>query len=368
MELVSNASDEGVSVGPEEPTIDELLGLGPGLEPENAPDSATQEFFEPGGAEPDSKLQGMPLPPAACLQAAATLLKARHANFFKSHQLAGCDWMLQTLLATGGCLLADSMGMGKTFQAAVLAGIFVLADPSFLVRIVCPAAVVDQWRAELQHVFGFHPPAVKILSMDSQQPATACGLLILDEVHLIKNKKSKRFKRFLAWPCTLRLGLTGTQNDLSEFLSIASLLRPDQEMPAVSLSVIRDAREPGATLEKKNEAETQLSALQAFTADFMLQREMDARDLPCKSTNLVFLPLPDNLRMQYRTALDEMASANAPSSSIETLEHLNKVLCSTVDGNPKLLILLCAFFPSLGLQTSFPVFATYLLNPKPYTY
>ena len=38
----------------------------------------------------------------------------------------------------------------------------------------------------------------------------------------------------------------------------------------------------------------------------------------------------DNVRMQHRTALDEMADANAPSASIETLERLDRALCSTV--------------------------------------
>ena len=63
--------------------------------------------------------------------------------------------MLQRLGAGRGCLLADEMGMGKTFQAAILAASFVLADPSSVVHIVCPAALMDQWQAELSHVYGF---------------------------------------------------------------------------------------------------------------------------------------------------------------------------------------------------------------------
>ncbi|CAE7657305.1 RAD54 [Symbiodinium sp. CCMP2592] len=230
------------------------------------------------------------------------------------------------------------MGMGKTFQATVLACIFVLADPSFIVHIVCPAALMDQWQAELQHVFGAVPPAVKILSMDSKEKPCASGLLILDEIHLIKNKRSKRYNRFLDWPCSLRLGLTGTpiQNDLVEFLAIVALLRPGQEIPAVNLTVVRDAREPGATLEKIGEAEKQLSSLQAFTCDFMLQREMDSHALPRKTTHLVFLPLPERVRVQYQKTLDEASSATArKSASIETLENLNKVLYSMTNGNPK---------------------------------
>ena len=60
------------------------------------------------------------------------------------------------------------------------------------------------------------------------------------------------------------------------------------------------AREPGATLEKISGPEKQLFLLQAFAGDFMLQREMDSQALPPKTTNLVFLPLPELMRRPYR--------------------------------------------------------------------
>ena len=47
---------------------------------------------------------------------------------------------------------------------------------------------MEQWRSELQHVFEFTLP-VKVMSMDDRQSSSPAGLLILDEVHLIKKQK-----------------------------------------------------------------------------------------------------------------------------------------------------------------------------------
>ena len=69
----------------------------------------------------------------------------------------------------------------------------------------------------------------------------------------------------------------------------------------------------------------------------MLQRSADSQALPPKTTNLVVLKMEDSMIQQYRRALDDTAGAKEASASIETLEKLNKVLCSTTDGNPKLL-------------------------------
>ena len=87
----------------------------------------------------------LPLPRSECVHAALTLLKTRHAAYFKPRQPTGCDWTLQRLGAGRACLLADEMGMGKTFQAALLAASFVLADPSSVMRLVCPAALQPSW-------------------------------------------------------------------------------------------------------------------------------------------------------------------------------------------------------------------------------
>ena len=201
--------------------------------------------------------------------------------------------------------------------------------------------------------------------------------MIIDEIHLIKNKTSKRYSRFLKWPCAVRPGLSGTpiQNDLQEFLSLAALLRPGQKMPVVNLSLVRAAREPNATSDKISNAEKQLSCLQDFTEEFTLQRGADSTALPKKVTSLVFLPLPDHMVAEYREALAQMARAKKPSTSIEVLEKLSKILYSTPDGNPKSLNL--RYWSGNGIQTIWGVrdimrktairgkISTYIGYPKP---
>lgn len=55
-----------------------------------------------------------------------------------------------------------------------------------------------------------------------------CELLIFDEGHRLKNKKSKLFKKIQTFKCKKRILLTGTplQNNLDELYTCIALVNP----------------------------------------------------------------------------------------------------------------------------------------------
>ena len=93
--------------------------------------------------------------------------------------------------------LADVMGLGKTVQAAIAAGVTGAGS----VLIICPASVVPNWL----HEWSEWGPQVNVtcVSFSSQKKlAEAAGqhwdLVIIDEAHYCKNPKAKRTKAALA--------------------------------------------------------------------------------------------------------------------------------------------------------------------------
>jgi SNF2 family DNA or RNA helicase len=108
-------------------------------------------------------------------------------------------------------ILADEAGLGKTRQALTAA-----LQRGQGVLVVCPAVAVGVWQRE----FAQWAPTVKVLTQENSKPVAApgpgealvttydrCALAsgergrwaaILDEAHLLKNRKTKRFARVLA--------------------------------------------------------------------------------------------------------------------------------------------------------------------------
>ena len=62
----------------------------------------------------------------------------------------------------------------------------------------------------------------------SEKLSAKCDLMVFDEGHRLKNKKSKMFKKILAFKCKKRVLLTGTpiQNNLEELYTCIMLVNP----------------------------------------------------------------------------------------------------------------------------------------------
>ncbi|HEY9230314.1 MAG TPA: SNF2-related protein [Gemmatimonadaceae bacterium] len=171
------------------------------------------------------------------------------ANTIKElpHQI---DVALRVLRQMGGrALLADEVGLGKTIEAGIILKELVVRGLARRILILTPAALVDQWRGELETKFfeQFDTPndpdewrrtARGIASYDRavrkghqeailQEP---WDLVILDEAHKVKNEKGARYKFISKIQRNYILLLTATplQNDLRELYNLVTLLRPGQ--------------------------------------------------------------------------------------------------------------------------------------------
>jgi superfamily II DNA or RNA helicase len=153
----------------------------------------------------------------------------------------------------GRVLLADEVGLGKTIEAGMVLKEYLLRGMIDRILVLTPAALVGQWREELEMKFGFSGATTQdaLLREDadafwSQKRIIASisaarrqehaerllghsfDLVIVDEAHHLCDRSSQSWKlvdalnkRFL-----LLLSATPVQNDLVELYNLLTLLKP----------------------------------------------------------------------------------------------------------------------------------------------
>jgi superfamily II DNA or RNA helicase len=105
------------------------------------------------------------------------------------HQRDAVDCALRLLAARGGVLLADEVGLGKSFVAAEVMRRFG-AD----LDLVVPRSIVEQWRATLRD-FGVE---ARLLTHDGIVsdpfiPRAMRRLVVVDEAHAFRNPRTQRY-------------------------------------------------------------------------------------------------------------------------------------------------------------------------------
>ncbi|KAF6656247.1 DEAD/DEAH box helicase [Paenibacillus polymyxa] len=149
---------------------------------------------------------------------------------------------------SGRAILADEVGLGKTIEAGMILKEYLVRGLASKVLILVPASLVLQWVRELNSKFGIPAVAQKkayswssevvVASMDTakREPHsnilldTDYDLLIIDEAHKLKNKKTSNYQFIMKLRKKYCLLLTATpvQNDLSELFNLITLLKPGQ--------------------------------------------------------------------------------------------------------------------------------------------
>jgi SWI/SNF-related matrix-associated actin-dependent regulator 1 of chromatin subfamily A len=127
---------------------------------------------------------------------------------FRSYQRDGASWVAAMLAATGGTLLADDMGVGKTAQAIV----GVEATDVEWIQVVCPAIVVPhwsaqiarwsseggaRWRAPLSYDKFANAEKRRVAAKTPTSLGRAC--LVVDECQYVSNPKTARYKALRSW-------------------------------------------------------------------------------------------------------------------------------------------------------------------------
>jgi SNF2 family DNA or RNA helicase len=149
----------------------------------------------------------------------------------------------------GRAILADEVGLGKTIEAGLILKEYWIRGLIRKVLILVPASLVLQWVRELNQKFSIPAVAQKkhymweksdiiVASMDTakREPHREIvmkmqyDMLIIDEAHKLKNKKTTnyQFVNQLHKKYCLLLTATPIQNDLSELYNLINILKPGQ--------------------------------------------------------------------------------------------------------------------------------------------
>ncbi len=161
------------------------------------------------------------------------------------HQIQTAKMVIEKL--NGRALLADEVGLGKTIEAGLVLKEYLLRGMVRKVLILTPASLITQWQQELKTKFDlsfknhleindWDDSDLVIASLDtakSQKNQTTVqqikyDLLIVDEAHKLKNKKTKNWKFVNSINTKYLLMLTATpiQNDMIELFNLISILKP----------------------------------------------------------------------------------------------------------------------------------------------
>lgn len=176
-----------------------------------------------------------------------TLHQLRRKIRILPHQVKAAIKVLNEL--QGRAILADEVGLGKTIEAGIVMKELVARGKAKSILILTPASLASQWQGELWDKFGerfvrhddddfrgFSKHDKIVSSIDTAKSAQhypdiigrEWDLVIIDEAHYLKNKKTQRYS--LADDITARhaLMLTATpiQNNLMELYNLINLIKP----------------------------------------------------------------------------------------------------------------------------------------------
>jgi len=161
------------------------------------------------------------------------------------HQIETANRVIREM--NGRALLADEVGLGKTIEAGLILKEYMTRGLVKKALILVPASLVVQWVRELNSKFSIPAVGQKkeymwtaydvvVASVDTAKRPPhrdiilnqAYDLLIVDEAHKLKNKKTKNYqfiqeikKKYL-----LLLTATPVQNEIEELYNLITLLKP----------------------------------------------------------------------------------------------------------------------------------------------
>ena len=252
------------------------------------------------------------------------------------YQARGIRWMHETASLTGGLILADQMGLGKTLQINGL----LLQDPpsaSTPALVVCPTSLIANWVREVEK---FAPSLTVLVHRGPNRTGVFRGLqkadivvttydtmvndiaifgafewswVICDEAQAIKNPDSNRRQEIITIPRRKAIPMTGTpvENSLLDLWSlvdfaIPGLLGTRSQFESAYPDTVDAAK-----------------ALNAITDPIILRRRVAdvAGDLPERIDIDLPVELDEVLVMQYRSVREKtMARYPVAGALVATLQ------------------------------------------------
>ncbi|WP_010274708.1 DEAD/DEAH box helicase [Paenibacillus senegalensis] len=249
----------------------------------------------------------------------------------------------------GRAILADEVGLGKTIEAGLILKEYMIRGLVKKALILVPASLVLQWVRELNQKFGipavaqkkeymWETNAVVVASMDTakRDPHRSIvngidyDMLIIDEAHKLKNKKTTnyQFVNSLRKKYCLLLTATPIQNDLGELFNLITLLKPGHlgGQGSFQSNFVVDKRIP------KNEGQLQEELSKVMIRN---RRRDGGISFTQRRVNNILLELsPEEMKL-YQGVTDfvrgRYQEAGGNMSSVLSLVTLQREVCSSRD-------------------------------------
>jgi superfamily II DNA or RNA helicase len=153
------------------------------------------------------------------------------------HQVTAARRLVARLQIFRGAMLADAVGLGKTYVALAVATRYHSA------AVLVPAALVPQWKRVMRDL-GLHADLVSHEALSRHTAVPAADLIIVDEAHRFRNADTRRYDR-LARACVahhlLLLTATPVVNRAADVVNLARLFLPDHGLALHGVSSLAQA-------------------------------------------------------------------------------------------------------------------------------
>ena len=203
------------------------------------------------------KAEATAAPAAVAARAARALLDlpevpADAPPWLTPHQRPAAQRLTAIIARHGGAVLADAVGLGKSYVALAVARMLGEA-----LTLVVPAVLVDQWRALLGRL-GFEAPILTHESL-SRPPLSVLvrpcpPLFLVDEAHRFRNPETRRYRnlaRLVVGARVLLVTATPIHNHPADLFHLFRLFLRDHALAGLGLPSLRRAaagQQPAATL------------------------------------------------------------------------------------------------------------------------
>jgi superfamily II DNA or RNA helicase len=192
-------------------------------------------------------------PPRAVVALAARALLDRAAlarepapwpAWLAPHQAPAAERLSAILARHGGALLADAVGLGKSYVALAVA--LARGEPFAL---VVPAVLVPQWRALLER-FDTKAPIITHESLSAgtyrplPPPTVPYRLFVVDEAHRFRNPGTQRYRtlaRLVVGARVLLVTATPVHNRIADLFHVFQLFLRDHALAALGVPSLRRA-------------------------------------------------------------------------------------------------------------------------------
>src|SRR5437588_916567 len=182
------------------------------------------------------------------------------------HQNDAVTRILALLDRYGGAILADDVGLGKSFVAAAIAA--AMQARRSTIELIVPASLVGQWRDTLcDFDVGAGVTTHDALVGDRFVAGAASRLIVVDEAHAFRNPRTQRYAALARRSIGARLLLvtaTPVCNSADDLLALVALIAADDALRSRGVASIGDAF-----------AARDLAAIDVTVSELVIRRERD---------------------------------------------------------------------------------------------